>query len=122
DTDAIFSVYDKAFNKNQSFKKSNISSEKFSLSWKKTKGNDNKTLSYILNNGTRVFIKPQRETPVIQLDMAFLGGEKIDPSNGISSLLAQRVWARETEKLSEEELVLEFDSMASSHTAFSGKH
>lgn len=96
--------------------------ENISLVWKKTKSKSNEIQTLKLSDGTRLFIKPQNDTPVIQMDMAFLGGEKIDQQKGVMSLMAQKSWARETESLNESELVFEFDKMASSHSAFSGKH
>ncbi len=98
------------------------SSSNVPLVWKKTKMAGNDIQAIKLSDGTRLYLKPQNDTPVIQMDMAFLGGEKIDSLKGVLSLMAQKSWARETETLKESELVFEFDKMASSHSAFSGKH
>lgn len=92
------------------------------LIWNKKRTTSDEIQTIKLSNGARIFLKPQNDTPVIQMDMAFLGGEKIDFQDGVLSLLAQKCWARETKNLTEAELVFEFDKIASSHSAFSGKH
>ncbi len=105
-----------------SIHKSNSVLNKIPLTWTKKTSKNNDIQIIKLSNGTRLFLKPQNETPVIQMDMAFLGGEKLDPDHGVLSLMAQKCWARETKDLNESELVFEFDKIASSHSAFSGKH
>ena len=93
-----------------------------SLVWNPLKPKSNQIEKFTFSNGARLFVKPQNETPVVQMDMAFLGGEKIDKSKGLNALMAQKCWGRETDKLSEAEIVYEFDRLASSHSVFSGKH
>lgn len=108
--------------KNIKLKKSETNKAVAALNWTPKTTSSNKITEFKFDNGARIYIKPQNETPVVQMDMAFLGGEKIDPTRGINALMAQKCWGRETAELSESELVYEFDRLASSHSIFSGKH
>lgn len=103
--------------KNSSKKKSNAKA-----GWKPRAPKDSKIQKIVLDCGAQLFLKPQNETPVVQMDMAFLGGEKIDPKKGALSLIAQRSWGRETTSMSEAEVAFYFDNLATSHGVFSGKH
>lgn len=120
--ETIKQIFSGPFLEGLTLKKNEAKQVKIPLNWKKKKENISRICEFKLDQGTRVYIKAQNETPVIQMDMAFLGGEKIDPMGGIYSLLSQRSWGRETKDLSESELIFEFDKKASSHSIFSGKH
>ncbi len=118
----IQSIFETNFIEELKLKRNKNINEFNALLWKPKKQQDSSIKEFVLDHGARVYIKSQNETPVIQMDMAFLGGEKIDNSKGALALIAQKSWGRETKRLTESELVFKFDNLASSHSVFSGKH
>ena len=99
-----------------SFSKSNR------LAWRKVNSKSQDIQSIRLDSGIRLYIKPQNDTPVVHMDLAFLGGSKIDSSCGANNILAQRVWGRCSKSKEESEIIKEFDHKATYHTVFSGRH
>jgi zinc protease len=120
--EAVEKIFKNEFNIGLKLNKHKEISKKANLTWKPKALGKNTISEFKLDNGARLYIKPQNETPVIQMDMAFLGGEKIDSMNGVLALLTQKCWGRETARMNEAELMFEFDRMASSHSVFTGKH
>ncbi len=120
--DEIKTIFENNFLEGLKLKKSNTLKPEVSLKWSPKISTSSEIQDIQLSGGTRLYIKAQNETPVVQMDMVFLGGEKIDAIKGVNALLAQKCWGRETASLSEAEVVYEFDKLASSHSVFSGKH
>lgn len=90
--------------------------------WDKTKSKNQDIQVIHLDSGLRLYIKPQNDTPVVHMDLAFLGGSQIDPSCGVNNILTQRVWGRCSETKKESEIVKRWDQQATYHTVFSGRH
>lgn len=96
---------------------------KHSLGWQQSETKDARIHQFTVGPGVRLFLKDQKETPVVHLDIGFLGGAKIESSaQDVSSTFAQRCWARSTAHWNEERTLFELEKMASSISAFSGKH
>lgn len=96
---------------------------KLNLTWQQGPASDSKVHQLIVGPGVRLFLKDQRETPVVHMDIGFLGGSKIESSNlDISSTFVQRCWARSTKNWDEEKTLFELERLASSIGSFCGKH
>lgn len=94
-----------------------------SLSWQQSQTLDSRIHEFIIGPGVRLYLKDQKETPVVHMDVGFLGGAKIESSSSdISSTFAQRCWARSTELWDENKTLFELEKRASSISAFAGKH
>lgn len=118
----IEKTFHQEFSENLNLSKNHTKSNKASLVWNPKKQTTSEILEFKIDQGARLYIKPQNETPVVQMDMAFLGGEKIDSKSGVMALMTQKAWGRETKNISESDVLFEFDRLASSHSVFSGKH
>lgn len=96
---------------------------KVDLNWHQRPIKKSEIQSFTLDSGIRVILKDQPETPVVHLDMGFLGGAKKETSSeDIYSSFVQRCWGRSTNIWDEARVLFEFDKKASSLSAFSGKH
>ncbi|MCO5112746.1 MAG: insulinase family protein [Bdellovibrionaceae bacterium] len=103
--------------------KSSTFTPKLNLSWQQHETTDSRIHQFIVGPGVKLFLKDQKETPVIHMDVGFLGGAKIESSHeDISATFAQRCWARSTAQWNEDKTLFELEKMASSISAFSGKH
>ena len=92
---------------------------------KKTKARSKKAdevVSYTLDNGAQLFVKPRRDIPVVAVRAAFLGGLLAQtPENaGISHFLSS-AWTRGTESRSAADLARTMEDMASEIDGFSGR-
>lgn len=83
----------------------------------------NKIEKQILPLGTTVILRPNYETPVCSIKLAFLGGVRVEPDNleGATELMS-RCWPTHTKSICEQDLHLKLDSMAASLTAFGGRN
>ncbi|MCB0394540.1 MAG: insulinase family protein, partial [Bdellovibrionales bacterium] len=87
----------------------------------KTTKSEVKTIT--LDNGAKIFLYPNFDTPTVSVKMAFLGGLKVEPDGkgGVLDLLSS-TWTTGTDKRSEREINEMFDSSASGVGAFSGRN
>ncbi|MCB0414608.1 MAG: insulinase family protein, partial [Bdellovibrionales bacterium] len=77
----------------------------------------------VLNNGVSVISLPSFETPVVNMRCVFMGGLRAekDTNHGSTELLA-RTWSNGTKNISEAELFLKTDNLASSLFSFGGRN
>lgn len=96
---------------------------KLQLSWEPLGTTQTEIQKYIIGPGVRLYLKDQKDTPVVHMDLGFLGGSKLetDPKD-VASAFVQRCWARTTHDWNEEKTLFELEKTASSISAFSGKH
>ncbi len=92
---------------------------------KKTKARSKKAdevVSYTLDNGAQLFVKPRHDIPVVAVRAAFFGGLLAQtPDNaGISHFLSS-AWTRGTESRSAADLARTMEDMASEIDGFSGR-
>ncbi len=85
-----------------------------------TKANVDK---WTLDNGVTVITRPNFETPVINMRCASLGGSRLENglNRGATELLS-RIWTSGAGALSEFEMNVRIDEMASSLSAFAGRN
>ncbi len=76
-----------------------------------------------LNNGLKVLLRPIQDSAVVSTKLVLRGGNRIEPDNkeGLVELLS-RVWISGTSHLSEGEIHIQTEEMASSLSAFSGRN
>lgn len=76
-----------------------------------------------LNNGLTVYFAPQKDTPVIALKSAFMGGVRQEPQGkgGLIELLS-RTWLSETQSKSEFQINQMIDQMAAGISPYSGRN
>ncbi|MBX7230675.1 MAG: insulinase family protein [Bdellovibrionales bacterium] len=84
---------------------------------------ENMTHRFLLKNGATLLLRPNYDTPVVNLKLALLGGSRLEnkPSLGISELLS-RTWVSATQFHKENEIMDGLDRIASSLSSFSGKN
>jgi len=95
------------------------------VSWVFRKAPTSKTNveKWTLDNGITVITRPNFETPVINMRCASLGGSRLetDANRGATELLS-RVWTAGAGGMSEFEMNVRIDEMASSLSAFAGRN
>ncbi len=76
-----------------------------------------------LSNGLHVYLTPQKDTPVVSVKSAFMGGLRTEPDGkgGLVELLS-RVWLSETKTKSEFEINQKIDQLAGSLSPYSGRN
>ena len=97
---------------------------KVQIEWTKAKTTARDTFEKIeLRSGAKLILKPNDETPIINMQCAFLGGLRAEEKSdiGITGLLS-RVWTAGTQKMDEVTMYNEIEKMASSLNAFGGRN
>lgn len=76
-----------------------------------------------LKSGAKLILRPSFDTPMLSLRCAYLGGVRVEPQQrlGVTELLS-RVWVSGTKEMSETELHLKIEKLASSLSAFGGRN
>lgn len=117
--------YKKAFEKKRALSK--VKSKKFS-SFKMPVGEVDQTSKLPfqvekLKGGATLIYRPSFETPVVSLRLAHLGGARFESegSYGATELLS-RIWASGSKNYSEDDINHKMESLASSLSAFGGRH
>lgn len=82
-----------------------------------------KVEKHVLSNGTTVFFRESKATPVFSAKAAFLGGLRVeDPKKtGVTELLS-RVWTAGTKDLNEMQISERIENMAGGISAFGGRN
>lgn len=81
------------------------------------------TEKIVLPNGITLLLRPYKDTPVVSVRTAFLGGIRMEPNDkgGLCELLS-RIWTSGTKTRSELEISTLTEDMASSLSAYSGRN
>jgi len=97
--------------------------KKVSWTFKKASTSKTNVEKWTLDNGITVITRPNFETPVINIRCASLGGSRLedDGNRGATELLS-RVWTAGAGDMSEFEMNVRIDEMASSLSAFTGRN
>ena len=78
---------------------------------------------YVLPNGLRIVVKPNRAVPLVALRLSFLGGllAETEQTQGLSSFLSELL-AKGTEQRSATQIAAEIEGMAGGLAGFSGRN
>ena len=78
---------------------------------------------YTFKDGTRIFLRPDRTTPIVSAKFATLGGIRVEPGDrgGIVEVL-ERTWTTGTKSLSELDINKRLDSMGTQLGSVCGKN
>jgi zinc protease len=97
--------------------------KKISWAFKKSPTTKTNVEKWTLDNGVTVITRPNFETPVINMRCASLGGSRLETeaNRGATELLS-RVWTSGAGTMSEFEMNVKIDEMASSLSAFAGRN
>lgn len=77
----------------------------------------------VLKSGAKVILRPNFDTPIVNLRAAYLGGLRFEPESklGLTELLS-RTWANSTKNLGETDFYHKVENMASQISAFGGRN
>ncbi|MGE0761924.1 MAG: M16 family metallopeptidase [Bdellovibrionales bacterium] len=109
--------------KNKSAGKMKLPKQWFPPAPAKMKNRVNQAERVQLKSGATVLLRPNFDTPVVSLRMAFLGGARLETAShaGLNEMLS-RTWVSATKNRSEMQLMAAIDNCAGTLSAFGGRN